>query len=71
MLTLQNAQESFEQAQKEVIQAQMDLDNLMQEAPLPVLAAPQVNVSLVETLETLTGLVDNMWNPDAGQPLER
>ena len=32
---------------------------------------PQVNVSLVRTLEALhTGIIENLWNPDAGQPPE-
>ena len=64
MQALQKAQETFEQAQQEVIQAQLDMDKLMQEAPLPV---PQVNVSLVKTLEALTGIIENIWNPDAGE----
>ena len=53
--------------QKE-IQAQTDMDSHMQEAPLPVMPVPQVNVSLVKTMEALTGIIENMWNPDAGQP---
>ena len=53
------------QAQQEVMQAQTDLDTLMQEAPLPVMPVPQVNRSLVKTLEALTGTIENMWNPDA------
>ena len=32
--------------------------------------APHVNASLVETLEAWTGLVENMWDPDARQPPE-
>ena len=48
------AQASFEQAQQEVVQAQLDLHRLMQEAPLPAMPAPQVNVSLVKSLEALT-----------------
>ena len=48
-----------------------DLDKLMQEAPLPVVPVPQVNVSLVQTLEALTDITENMWNPDAGQPPDR
>ena len=67
---LQMAQANLKQAQQEVIQAQTDLDKLMQEAPLPVMPVPQVNVSLVQTLEALTGIIENMWNPDAGQPPE-
>ena len=66
MEALQKAQETFEQAQQEVVQAQMDPDELIQEAPLPVKPAPQVNVSLVKILEALTGLIENMWNPEAG-----
>ena len=62
------AQANFEQAQQEVIRAQMDLDKLMQEAPLPVTPVPQVNVSLVKSVEALTGLIENMWNPEAGPP---
>ena len=68
MEALQEAQENFEQAQHEVFQAQTDLDRLMQEAPPPVMPVPQDNVSLVKTLEALTGIIENMWNPDAGQP---
>ena len=64
------AQDNFEQAQQEVIQAQTDLDRLMQEAPLPVMPVPQVNVSLVRTLEALIGIIENLWNPDARQPPE-
>ena len=70
MEALQQAQENFEQAQQEVMQAQTDLDLLMQEAPLPVMPVPQVNVSLVRTLEALTVIIENLWNPDAGQPPE-
>ena len=55
MQGLQKAQENFEQVQQEVMQAKTDLDLLMQEAPLPVMPVPQVNVSLVRTLEALTG----------------
>ena len=66
MEALQKAQETFEQAQQEVVHAQMDPDELIQEAPLPVKPAPQVNVSLVKSLEALTGLIENMWNPEAG-----
>ena len=40
----------------------------MQEAPLPVMPVPQVHLDLVKTLEALTGIIENMWNPDAGQP---
>ena len=50
------------------MQAQTDLDLLMQEAPLPVMPVAQVNVSLVKTLEALTGIIEDLWNPDAGQP---
>ena len=67
MEAMQKAQETFDQAQQEVIQAQMVLDQLMQEAPLPVLAVPQFNVSLVKTLGALIGIIEHMWNPDAGQ----
>ena len=42
--------------------AQSDLHKLMQEAPLPVTPAPQVNMNLVKSLEALTGLIENMWN---------
>ena len=52
------------------MQAQTDLDLLLQEAPLPVMPVPQVNVSLVRTLKALTGIIENLWNPDAGQPPE-
>ena len=58
------------QAQQEVMQAQTDLDLLMQEAPLPVMPVPQVDVGLVRTLEALTGIIENLWNPDAGPPPE-
>ena len=68
MEALHTAQDNFEQAQQEVMQAQTDLDRLMQEAPLPVMPVPQVNVSLVKTLEALTGIIENLWNPGAGQP---
>ena len=37
MQALQKAQENFEQAQQEVMQALTDQDLLMQEAPLPVM----------------------------------
>ena len=67
MRNMRKAQVTFEQAQQEVIQSQMDLDKIMQEAPLPVMPVPQVNVSLVETLEALAGITEHMWNPD-GQP---
>ena len=43
----------------------------MQEGPLPVMPAPQVNVNLVKSLEALTGLIENMWNPEAGPPPEQ
>ena len=62
------AQANFEQAQQEVIKAQSDLHKLMEEAPLPVMPAPQVNMNLVKSLEALTGLIENMWNPEAGPP---
>ena len=42
------------------IPTQSDLHNLMEEAPLAVSAAPQVNVSLDKTLDALTGVVDSM-----------
>ena len=67
MEALQKAQANFEQAQQKVMQAQTDLDLLMQEPPLPVMPVPQGNVSLVRTLEALTGIIENLWNPDAGQ----
>ena len=51
------AQANFEQVQQEVVQAHMDLNKLMQEAPLPEMPAPQVSVNLVKSLEALTGLV--------------
>ena len=60
MQALQKAQETSEQAQQEVMQAQTDLEMLMQEAPLPVMPVPQVNVSLVKTLEALTGVIENL-----------
>ena len=62
------AQANFEQAQQEIVQAQLDLHLLMQEASVPVMPTPQVNVSLVKSQETLTGLIENMWNPEAGPP---
>ena len=62
------AQANFEQAQQEVKKTQADLHKLMQEAPLPVMPAPQVNMNLVKSLEALTGRVGNMWNPEAGPP---
>ena len=68
MQALQKAQEIFEQAQQEMMQAQTDLQMLMQEAPLPVMPVPQVNVSLAKSLEALTGIMENLWNPDAGPP---
>ena len=52
------------------MQAQTDLEMLMQEAPLPVMPVPQVNMSLVRTLDALTGIIENWWTPDAGQPPE-
>ena len=65
MKTVQKAQENFEQAQQEVVQAEIDLDKFMLEAPLTiVLPVQQVTVSLVKTLGGLTGIID----PDAGQP---
>ena len=51
------------------VQAQLDLHELTQEAPLPVMPALQVNVNLVKSWEALTGLVENKkWNPEAGPP---
>ena len=70
MQALQKAQDNFEQAQQEVMQAQTELEMLMQEAPLPVMPVAQVNVSLVKTVEALTCIIENLWNPDAGQPPE-
>ena len=29
---------------------------------------PQVNMSLVQSSEALTGLIENLWNPEAGPP---
>ena len=50
----------------------LDMHKLMQEASLPVMRAPQVNVSLVKTfLEALTGLIENVWNPEAGPPPDK
>ena len=48
--------------------SQLDLHKLTQEAPLPVMPTPQVNVSLVNSLEALTGLIEIMWNPEARPP---
>ena len=70
MQALQKAQKNFEEAQQEVMQAKTDLDLLVQEAPLSVMPVPQVNVSLVRTLEALTGIIENLWTADAGQPPE-
>ena len=64
------AQANFEQAQQEVAQAQTDLHKLMEEAPLPVMPVPQVNMSSAKSLEALTGIIENAWNPDAGTPPE-
>ena len=47
-----------------------DLENLMKESPMPVLAGPQVSASLFKTLGALKEAVESLWNPDAGQPLE-
>ena len=66
--TLQKAPETLEQAQQVVAQATTVFDKLMQEAPLPVIHVLQVNVRLVQALEALAGILENMWNPDAGQP---
>ena len=52
------------------MQAQTNLEMLMQEAPLPVMPVPQVNMSLVKSLDALTGIIENLWNPDAGPPPE-
>ena len=52
------------------MQAQTELEMLVQEAPLPVMPVAQVNVSLVNILEALLGIIENLWNPDAGQPPE-
>ena len=68
--TLQKAQEAFGHAQQEAVQAQMDLENLMQETTMPVLADPQVYAGLVKTLDTLTEAFECLWNPDVGQPPE-
>ena len=59
---LQKGRATSEQAQQEVV-AQTDLDKFMQEAPLPVVPVPQVDVSLVETLESLTGIVEKHVEP--------
>ena len=68
MQALQKDQENFEQAQQEVIQEtdleMLMLEMLMQEAPLPVMPVAQVNVSLVKTLEALTGIIE----PDTRNP---
>ena len=37
-------------------------------APLPVMQVPQVNMILVKSLEALTGIIENLRNPDAGPP---
>ena len=70
MQALPKAQDNLEEAQQEVMQAKTDLDLLVQEAPLSVMPVPHVNVSLVRTLEAFTGTIENLWNPDAGQPPE-
>ena len=64
------AQENFEQAKQEVIQAHTDMHKLLQEAFLPAMPTPQVNVGLAKSLEALTGL-ENLWNPVAGPPPEQ
>ena len=53
---------------QEVVQAQLDLHKPMQEAPLPVMPAPQANVNHVKSLEALTGMIENVWNPEAEPP---
>ena len=70
METLQKAQQALEQAQQEVVQAYMDLEHLEREAPSLVVPTPQTNSNLVGTLETLTGIIEHLWNLDAGPPLE-
>ena len=70
METLQKAQQAFEQAHQEVVQPYMDLEHLEREAPSPVVPNPQTNANLVGTLETLTGIIEHLWNLDAGPPLE-
>ena len=67
-LAVLKAQEHFEQAKQEVIQAHSDLHNLLQEAPLPAMPSPQVNAGLVKSWESLTGQVENLWNPAAWPP---
>ena len=63
MEALQKAQENFEQAQQEVIEARMDLDKAHARSAVASNAK-----STVKTLEALTGIIEKMWNPDAGQP---
>ena len=70
METLQKAQQAFEQAHQEVVQAYMDLEHLEREASSPVVPNLQTNANLVGTLETLTGIIEHLWNLDAGRPLE-
>ena len=55
---LQKAQANVEKSQQAVAQVRMDLNKVMQEAPLPVMPVPQVNVSLVKSLEALTRIVE-------------
>ena len=62
------AQANFEQAQQEVIKAQADLHKLMQEAPLPFLPAPHVNMNLVKPPEAPTGPTENTRKQEAGPP---
>ena len=61
MDALQKARETFEHAQQEVVQARIpdtSLDKLMQEAPLPVMPVPQVNMNQVKSLEALTNMIE-------------
>ena len=60
------AQADFEQAQQEVVQALSA--SWCGKPPLLAMPAPQVTVNLVKSLEALTGLIQNMWNSEAGPP---
>ena len=48
----------------------MDLEHLERQAPSLVVQNPQTNSNLGGTLETLTGIIEHLWNLDAGPPLE-
>ena len=62
MQAMLRTQVTFEQEQQKLLQAHTALEKLMQDAKLPVMSVPQVNMNLVRSLEALTGIVDKMWN---------